>query len=187
MEEFIMARKLFVTKSQEPKRKDNVALIHTQADVPAFLQEIVIVSEDVVYLQTTIEGEELCSVGSFIAWEKDDTCKGGFNVWYKANGHDTLFMHEGVWYEKPTVVKYSEIDWSNPEIPDFAAHAPIEITDGQIILHASWGDQTATAPEPYAVLGYPDGTFGLLKLDSDSARQYNICSEEGRILEPLVQ
>lgn len=178
---------IYVTKAATPKQKDNVALIHTQKDVPAFLAKTVIVSEGKIYIGTCIEGAELAPVNNFIAWEPDESCEGGYNVWYKSNGHDTLFMQKGVWYERPTVAKYTEIDWSNPEIPAFAADAPIEVKEGKIVLHASCGDQTAYAPEPYAVLGYPDGSFALLKLDSESARQYNICTEEGRILKPLVK
>lgn len=178
---------IYVTKAAEAKVKDNVALINTQEDVPDFLSKAVIVSDGKIYIGTCIEGAELAPVNNFIAWEKDESCEGGYNVWCKSNGHQTLFMQEGVWYEKPTVVKYAEIDWSNPKIPDFAAEASIELEADKIVLHASWGDQTATAPEPYAILGYPTGGFALLKLDSESARQYNICTEEGRILEPLVK
>lgn len=182
-----MAKIEFVTKAATPKQKNNVALILTQADVPAFLAKTVIVSEGKIYIGTCIEGAELAPVNNFIAWETDESCEGGYNVWCKSNGHETLFMHEGTWYERPTVVKYAEINWSNPEIPAFATDAPIDLEKYKIVLHASWGDQTANAPEPYAVLGYPDGSFALLKLDSESARQYNICTEEGRILEPLVK
>lgn len=181
-----MASIMYVTKAATPKAKNNVALVHTQADVPEFLKHV-IVSDGNIYIGTCIEGEELAPVNNFIAWEPDESCEGGYNVWCKSNGHETLFMHDGVWYERPQVVKYSEINWACPEIPDFATEAPIELFEGKIVLHASWGDQTAEAPEPYAVLGYPDGSFALLKLDSESARQYNICTEEGRILRPLVQ
>lgn len=177
---------MFVTKSATLKVKDNVALINCQADVPAHLQKTVIVSNGQIYIGTCIEGAELCPTGSFIAWEADDSCEGGFNVWCKSNGHETLVMIDGIWYEKPTIVKYEQIDWANIQIPAFAANAPIEIGDGTIVLHATWGDQSAATPEPYAVLGYPDGSFALLKLDSESARQYYICTEEGRILRPLV-
>ena len=176
----------FVTKAATPKAKNNVALVHTQADVPEFLKHV-IVSDGNIYIGSCIEGNEVAPVGNFIAWETDDSCNGGYNVWCKSNGHDTLFLHEGVWYERPQVVKFAEIDWSNPEVPDFAATAPIDVESGKIVLHASWGDQTAVSPEPYAILGYPDGSFALLKLNSDSARAYNICTEEGRILEPLVK
>ena len=176
----------FVTKASEPKAKTNVALVLTQNDVPNFLTEVK-VANGKIYIGSCIEGNEVAPVGNFIAWEVDDSCKGGYNVWCKSNGHDTLFIHEGVWYERPQVVKYAEIDWACPEIPYFAAEAPIELFEGKIVLHASWGDQTAVSPEPYAVLGYPDGSFSLLKLDSESARQYNVCTEEGLILRPLVQ
>lgn len=176
----------FVTKSETLKEKNNVALVNIASDVPEFLRKTVTVSDGKIFIGSCIEGAELCPVGSFIAWEADETCEGGFNVWTKSNGHETLVMIEGRWFEKPTVVKYEQIDWANIQIPTFAADAPIEIGDGKIVLHASWGDQTALAPEPYAILGYPDGSFALLKLDSESARQYNICTEEGKILQPLV-
>lgn len=178
---------MYVTKSSEPKPKTNVALVDTQEDVPAFLQEVVTVMEGHIFLETTIEGAELCPTHSFIAWESDESCKGGYNVWNKSNGFQTLYYHEGVWYERPTVVKYSEINWACPSIPDFAAEAPLALFEGKIVLHAKWGDQTAYAPEPYAILGYPDGSFALLMLTSESARAYYVCTEEGRILEPLVK
>lgn len=178
---------MYVTKSSEPKAKTNVALVDTQEDVPAFLQEIVTVANGHIFLKTTIEGAELCPVHSFIAWEHDDSCEGGYNVWCKSNGFQTLYLYEGVWYEKPSVVKFCEIDWACPSIPDFAAEAPIELYEDRIVLHAKWGEQTACAPEPYAILGYPDGGHALLKLDSDSAREYFVCTEEGRITGPLVK
>lgn len=177
---------IYVTKSATLKQKDNVALINTHADIPEFLQETVIVSNGHIYIGECIEGKEVCPVGSFIAWERDDSCASGFNVWCKSNGHETLVMIDGIWYERPTVVKYEPIDWDNLQVPTFAAEAPIEVGEGTIVLHASWGDQMATAPEPYAVLGYADGSYALLKLDSESARAYYLCTEEGKILKPLV-
>lgn len=176
----------YVTKASEPKPKFNVALIYEQADVPDFLTEVSVANGN-IFIGSCIEGNEIAPVGNFIAWEQDDTCKGGWNVWCKSNGWDTLFLHEGVWYERPTVVKYQELDWDNLEVPGFASEASIDLFEGKIVLHASWGDQTAEAPEPYAILGYPDGGFALLKLDSESARAYNVCTQEGRILRPLVQ
>ena len=176
---------IYVTKAMQAKVKENVSLIRTQDDVPAFLKHV-IVQDGKIFIGTCIEGSEIAPVNNFIAWEPD-ACEGGFNVWCKSNGHEVLFWHEGKWYERPQVVKYAEIDWACPEIPDFAAEAPIELFEGKIVLHASWGDQTAEAPEPYAILGYPDGSFALLKLNSDSARAYNICTEEGMIIEPLVK
>lgn len=181
-----MARK-YVTKSDTLKEKNNVALIKSLEDIPEFLRESVKIANGMIYIGECIEGKELCPIGSFIAWERDESCASGFNTWCKSNGHETLVMIDGVWYEKPTVVKFEQIDWNAIQIPAFATEAPIEIGEGKIVLHASWGDQTAYAPEPYAVLGYPDGSFALLKLNSDSARAYNICTEEGRILEPLVK
>lgn len=181
-----MANTMYVTKASEPKVKDNVALVNCQEDVPTFLQGIVTVSNGFIHL-TSAEGKELAPVGNFIAWELDATMPGGYNVWCKSNGHTTLFCDGGHWFERPTVVKYQQLDWGDLKVPEFAVEAPIELFEGKIVLHASWGDQTAEAPEPYAVLGYPDGSFALLKLDSESARQYNICTEEGRILRSLVQ
>ena len=179
---------MFVTKASEPVRKDNVALVDSQSDVPAHLQEIVTVEDGYIFIGACIEGKELWPVHSFIAWEHDDACEGGYNVWFKADGHTTLFRHDGAWYQRPTLVKYQEIDWENPVIPDFVkGDSIIDVYDGKIVLHASWGEQTAYAPEPYAVLGYEDGSYALLKLDSDSAREYNICTEEGLIIEPLVK
>ena len=43
----------FVTKAATPKQKNNVALILTQADVPAFLAKTVIVSEGKIYIGTS--------------------------------------------------------------------------------------------------------------------------------------
>ena len=178
---------MYVTKSAEPKEKANVALIHTEADVPAFLAGIVTVSDGKVFIGTCIEGKELSDAPCFIAWEPDQSCEGGYNVWCKSNGFTTLFQQDGKWFEKPNMVKYEQINWDQLQIPAFATEAPIEIGAGTITLHATWGDQSASAPEPYAVLGYADGSFALLKLNSDSAREYYICTEEGRILEPLVK
>ncbi len=179
---------MYVTKSSEPKVKNNVALVDTQADVPEFLRGIVTVKNGDIYLKTTIEGKELCHVHSFIAWEPDASCEGGFNVWCKSNGHQTLYFYEGVWYERPTVVKYFKINWDAPSIPDFIEDDElIDIMEDRIVLHASNGDQTAMAGVPYAILGYEDGGVSLLKLDTYSAREYFVCSKEGRILEPLVK
>ena len=138
---------IYVTKSSTPKEKTNVALINCQADVPEFLQEIVIVSEDKIYIGTCIEGVELAPVNNFIAWERDDSCTGGYNVWCKSNGHETLFHDGNKWYERPTIIKYQDLNWSNLRMPEFAAEAPIDIEGGKIVLHASWGDQTAMAPD----------------------------------------
>lgn len=175
----------FVTKSATPKEKTNVVLVTAQSDVPDFLTEVIVANGN-IYIGSCIEGNEVAPIGNFIAWETDDSCKGGYNVWCKSNGHTTLFQDEGKWYERPTVVKYHEFNWSDLKIPAFAAEAPIEVGESTIVLHASWGDQTAEAPEPYAILGYPDGSFALLKLSSESARQYFVCTEEGKILKPLM-
>jgi len=177
---------MYVTKSETLKAKTNVALINTLADVPEFLQETVIVRDGQIYIGECIEGKELCPIGSFIAWERDESCAGGFNTWCKSNGHETLVQIDGVWYEKPTVVLYEELDWSDLRVPEFGKDAPVDIEGGKIVLHASWGDQTAEAPEPYAFLGYPDGSFALLKLNSESARAYFVCTEQGKVIRPLV-
>ena len=177
---------LFVTKSSELKRKDNVALVNTRDDIPNFLREAVFVSNGKIYIGSCIEGNEVAPTGNFIAWEKDTSCLGGSNVWCKTNGHQTLVSKDGAWYERPTLVKFALIDWSNIQVPEFATNADLEIFEKKIVLHAKWGDQTAEAPEAYGLLGYPTGGFALLKMNSPSAREYYRCTAEGEILEPLV-
>ena len=178
---------MYVTKNVNgPVRKDNVALINSEADIPEVLHGIVTVVDGMIRINDCKEGRELAPVPMFIAWEEDPKMPSGFNVWCKNDGFDVLYQEDGVWYQKVTVVKAEAIDWDNIQIPEFAAAAPIDIEEGRVILHASWGDQTCKAPEPYFILGYPNGDFALLGLDTKSALDYYVCTETGVIIRKLV-
>lgn len=172
----------------EGKAKKNVALINSASDIPAHLEGIVTVADGKVFIRDCIEGSEVCPVGNFIAWEQDESTKSGWNIWCKSNGHSTLYMKDGQWFEKPKPVRYEEVNWTEPSIPDFMKGANIEVVDGKIVLHALWGDQDAKAKDgPYAFLAYADGSYALLKLSSDSAKEYFTCDAEGNHTGRLIQ
>ena len=173
---------IYVTR---PKMRVNVALVYNQDDVPEFLTKVR-VFDGKIYNGFCNENNELCSIGNFISWEKNPSCKGGFNVWWKRDGHSTLFWDKWEWYERAPVGEYSEINWACPEIPDFATDGPIEVCEDKIVLHTEKGDQVVKAPEPCAIIGYPDDEFVLLKLSSHLAREYRVCRERGKIIRPLI-
>jgi len=169
-----------------PVRKDRVALINGEADIPEVLKEVVHVVNGKIFFDDCKEGAEMGLVPCFIAWEANSKMPRGINVWIKSDGFDVLFQEDGVWYQRPKVVKAATIDWDNIQIPDFATTAPIDIEEGRLVLHASWGDQSCKAPEPYYILGYSNGTFALLGLETESAREYYLCTEDGKVLKKLV-
>ena len=60
---------------------------------------------------------------------------------------------------------------------DIPAHLEgiVTVVDGKIVFHASGGDQAAEAKDgPYAFLAYADGSYALLKLASNSAKEYSV-------------
>lgn len=168
----------------EGKAKKNVALINAASDIPTHLEGIVTVANGKIFIRDF----EICSIGNFIAWEEDKSTESGWHIWCKMNGHSTLYMKDGQWFEKPKPVRYEEVNWTEPSIPDFMKGANIEVVDGKIVLHASWGDQVAEAKDgPYAFLAYADGNYALLKLSSDSAKEYFTCDAEGNHTGRLIQ
>ncbi len=180
---------MYLTKNVNgPVRKDRVALIKSAADIPEFLKEVVHCADGKIFFEDCLEGSEIGPVPNFIAWEADPKMPRGINVWIKSDGFDVLFQEDGVWYQRPSVVKAAEIDWDDIRIPAFAANAPIDVDveERRIVLHASWGDQSAAAPAPYYILGYSNGTFALLGLETQSAREYYICTEKGKVIGKLI-
>lgn len=163
-------------------RRDNIALIHTEADIPEFLKETISVVDGKMCLECT-EGRELVDFGQFIAWETSDKTGTGYNAWCKSNGFDTIDIIGGEYFERTKPVKAQVIVFGEP-IPDFMKGASIDVgPDGTVVLHAEWGDQTAVPGSSYMFLAYEDGTYALLDLSSESAKQYFVCNVDGNITE----
>lgn len=164
-------------------RRENIALIRTEADIPEVLRESIAVENGKLILNCCTEGKETVDFGQFIAWETSDKTTTGYNCWCKSNGFETIDIIGGEYFERTKPVKAQVIVFGEP-IPDFMKGAAIDIGPaGEVVLHAKWGDQTAQPGSNYMFLAYEDGTFALLDLDSESAMQYYICDEDGNITE----
>ncbi|MBR2704044.1 MAG: hypothetical protein IKE91_01075 [Clostridia bacterium] len=163
-------------------RRDNIALVHTEADIPEFLRGTITVEDGKMRLECT-EGREVVEFGQFIAWETSEKTGTGFNAWCKSNGFDTIDIVNGEYFERTKPVKAQVIDFDEP-VPEFMTGAQIDRGPaGEVVLHAAWGDQTAVPGQCYMYLAYEDGTYALLDLDSESAKQYFVCDEDGNITE----
>lgn len=163
--------------------RTNIARVCSEADIPAELKNSIVINGGKIELATCKEGKEVCDLGLYVAWEKSDKSPTGWNCWCKTNGFDTIDEVNGRYFERTQPVQAQVIVFGD-SIPDFMSGATIDTEeDGTVHLTAEWGVQTAHPGEKYMYLAYQDGTFALLDLESNSAGQYYICDESGKLTE----
>ncbi len=177
-----------ITIAKKPGVKDCVR-ISSEADIPAFLSDVVRVEGEMLVLDC-LEGTERAPLGSVIAFEKLES--GKMNVWNKANWATTTREVDGVFYELPKPNRAVAV---TDEIPSSIVKGLGDrfkvLEDGTFQIDAGWGLVTCRPYGGYLVIYgvKEDGTFdaNFLTKGTPSFLQYYVLDEEGNITQTLEE
>ena len=172
--------------AKQPGIKDCVR-INGVNDIPEFLKEVVKVDGEELVLDC-LEGEEICPLGSVIAFEKLES--GKMNVWNKANWRETTTEVDGVFYELPKPNLAVRITDTIPEeIVSGLGDRFSVLPTGEFQIDAGWGLVTCAPNNGYVVIygkkedGSLDANF--LTKGTPSFSQYYVVDAEGQLYQSL--
>ncbi len=152
-------------------------------------------------------GQEKVSLPAYIAWEKEDRCPNGYNLWVKSNAPEQLaagkIVEENGHFRqaKVTVYKAEKFTGTYPKILEGLPTFPGQVTiDEEKVLRivTPWGVSSCKPDEGYVVLygiarssenpkfeGVLDAN--ILTVGTKSFDAYFVCSSEGKIIESLKE
>ena len=177
-----------ITICKKPGVKDCVR-INGVSDVPDFLKDVVRVEGEELVLDC-LEGEERCSLGSVIAYEKLEN--GKMNVWNKYNWKTTTREVNGVFYELPKPVSAFRITDTIPEsfVSSLGDRFSV-LPTGEFQIDTGWGLVKCAPNNGYVVIygKKDDGSLDInfLTKGTSSFSQYFVLDENGEISESLEE
>lgn len=154
----------------------NVVRISCLDDVPYKLRSCIHVIPEMILFQGR-KGQEMAPLGSYIAWEHEED---GYVCYIREAAEKSLELIGGEIYKRTSTVMAQLLEFGG-EIPAFMSGADIRVAEfGDIVLHATWGEQWACYGGHYMWLAYADGSFAMLDLESRSAEDYFLCDDYGQ-------
>lgn len=193
---------MILAKPAKIKEKD--AFILLPNTVPSFLKKNVAFNSDGSKAKIiALEGEEVIPVVksenwkemTVVAYEKDDRCVNGYNLWWKKNAATTLDYRDGKFYTLPDIVFCDgELMRNNP--PAFLKGADIkQIDENHWGIKPDWSDTYLSGAIGEAVWvrygTHKDGTpdANILDLYTASAREYEVYEAQDKNARhtPLVE
>lgn len=158
----------------------NVVRVYKDSDIPEFLKEIVKIVDGKIVV-TSLEGEETAELGSFVAFEKSNSTKCGYNAWIKGNALETLVKQGDHYVNKPKFVFAQLIGKNFPKLLEEAADKITKNADGSYTIITPWGKSTGYPGKAFWVLygKNEDGSLdaNILNISEESFRQYLVYDE----------
>lgn len=177
------------------QRKDAFRL-NSQADIPEFLLDNIHIDAQGTAHLYCVEGQLTCSLGTVIGYETSPTTDTGYNVWPIGNAATNLIEENGVFYQKPTVLK-----------AELIGEQPSELVAGCVVwrnydensgqpwgswtIVTDWGESTGMPGQAYWVRygtkpdGKPDAN--ILTRGEQSFLDYYVCTADGTLICPLAE
>lgn len=162
-------------------QKKDAVRVNSVNDIPAFLQDSIIVTGNKIEL-TCVEGTETAPLGVVVGYEESNSTPTGFNCWVIGNADTNLVEIDGVFYKKATVLQAQPVD---DEFPEFLSGANIRHNeDGSWTIKTDWGESTGFPKQAYWVRygtkedGSPDAN--ILTKTEKSYLDYVVCDADGK-------
>lgn len=187
----------------------NLLKVNSATDVAKFPEEVqaaIKVYEEGLVVDSLeyAEGEKI-PFGSYIAWEHEERCKHGWNLWCKSNAADQL--KSGVLEEvdgkfRQTKIVPFKAQLFDGEMPEVFAEVPtfkgqVMAFPEQLTVLTPWGIASCETGKGFAMVY---GVFGedeeypfsgmlngnILTVGTQTFFDYYVVNEEGSIIEPLA-
>ena len=168
---------------QKGAKEKTAFRLRTAADIPAFLAKTVRKRLDGKFALDCLEGEETAPAGVIIAYEKEPRTRSGWNSWVIAD-ESRIIEKDGKIYARPKVTEAALI---GSRLPSFMDGADVTRNDdGSYTVTTDWGRSSGKPGDGLFVRygtkadGKPD--VNILTFGTESAKQYNLCTKDGRNL-----
>lgn len=165
---------------KEAGRKDAIR-VSRESDILDFLKGNIKISDGKLSL-LCVEGNEIAPLGSVIGYEKSESTPTGYNVWIIGNANINLIEKDGIFYNKPTIMKAEIISDEFPEILKGSKNVS-KNANGSWSIKTDWGVSTGYPGNAYWILYgiKDDGTYdaNILTKTEESYKKYIVCNNAG--------